>query len=122
MWREVVAVADRSRAVGEIRVEGTPEACAKFVAVVRRHLVVTKESPWLRNRHRNTGRGRVYLDVMEPLPPAKGHAARGVCRGCGQDFALNGDGTVRKHDVENRSLSRMVPCEGSRQFPNGAVQ
>lgn len=55
----------------------------------------------------------------EQQPPTVVEGQRGVCPGCSNEYALNGDGTVRKHDVQDGK--RMRPCQGSHRPPKGRI-
>lgn len=110
-----------NRAAGKIRVEGPPGDVETFVAHLRRTLVVTYESEFCPNKSTKDGRGRVYLDVLEPLA-APSKPLRGVCCGCGNDYMLTAQGLVRRHEVFVSALKRMALCDGARQLPQKVIE
>ncbi|OLZ72538.1 hypothetical protein AVW11_03860 [Streptomyces amritsarensis] len=58
----------------------------------------------------------VYPPLPEPATP------RGWCNWCGEDRALNSDGTVRAHGFPGLWHGEVIPCQGAGEPPTHPVR
>lgn len=102
-----------------VHVVGTRDGAARVVEQVRASLVVTRVSAWVPSTTPIGGRqGRVTLDVALPVVDSGQHHGRGLCRSCGQEYALRrSDGTIRNHDVYTGQGGPMRRCPGGQCPP-----